>query len=222
MIGRETRLLLRHYLEEGMSKAAVARRLGISERTVYRWIAAGQLDGEVDEGRVQYGPRRPQSSKLDSYKAIIGARLAGYPELSAVRLFKEVQTVGYAGGYDQVKWYVREIRPRPLEQPAQRFETPPGHQGQVDFADFRAPWGKRYALIVVLGHSRLMWLQYYERQTMPVLMRGLEAAFRYFGGVPSELLFDQMKAVIVDDNRDSSGSLFRRENFGGAKMIPSR
>ena len=41
MIGRETRVLLRHYLEQGMSKAAVARQLGISERTVYRWIAAG-------------------------------------------------------------------------------------------------------------------------------------------------------------------------------------
>jgi len=33
----------------------------------------------------------------------------------------------------------------------QRFETPPGHQGQVDFAEFRLPWGKRHALIVVLG-----------------------------------------------------------------------
>jgi len=37
------------------------------------------------------------------------------------------------------------------------FETPPGHQGQVDFADFRTPWGKRHVLIVVLGYSRLMW-----------------------------------------------------------------
>ena len=34
MIGRETRVLLRQYLEQGMGKAAVARRLGVSERTV--------------------------------------------------------------------------------------------------------------------------------------------------------------------------------------------
>ena len=46
------------------------------------------------------------------------------------------------------------------------------------------PWGKRYALLVVLGYSRLLWFQFYERQTMEVLMRGLEAAFAYFGGVP--------------------------------------
>ena len=43
MIGRETRVLLRHYLEQGMDKAAVARQLGISERTVYHWITAGRL-----------------------------------------------------------------------------------------------------------------------------------------------------------------------------------
>ena len=48
MIGRETRVLLRHYLEQGLSKAAVARRVGVSERTVHHWIAAGQLDREVD------------------------------------------------------------------------------------------------------------------------------------------------------------------------------
>ena len=200
MIGRETRVLLRHYLEQGMSKAAVARRQGISERTVYRWIAAGQLDRELDDEAVRYGPRR-RRSKLDPYKGIIDARLAEYPELSAVRLLQEVRAAGYPGGYGQVKRYVREVRPRPPEEPVRRFETPPGHQGQVDFAKFRLPWGQRHALIVVLGYSRLMWLQYYERQTMAVLMRGLESAFRYFQGVPSELLFDQMKAVIIEDGR---------------------
>ena len=86
-------------------------------------------------------------------------------------------------------------------EPVVRFETPPGHQAQVDFAEFRLPWGKRYALLVVLGYSRLLWLQFYARQTMAVLMRGLEEAFAFFGGVPAELLFDQMKAVIIEDER---------------------
>ena len=57
-----------------------------------------------------------------------------------------------------MKRYVRGVRPQEPVEPVRRFETPPGHQGQVDFADFRLPWGKRHALIVVLGYSRLMWL----------------------------------------------------------------
>ena len=71
----------------------------------------------------------------------------------------------------------------------------------MGFAEFRLPWRKRHALLVVLGHSRLMWLQYYERQTIPVVMWGLESAFRYFRSVPSELLFNQMKAVVIEDGR---------------------
>ncbi len=199
MIGREKRVLLRHYLEQGMTKAAIARHVGVSRDTIYRWIATGQLDRDLDEGAVRYRPRPSVPSKLDPNKAIIEARLAEYPKLTATRLFKEVREAGYPGSYSQVKRYVRRVRPRPPEEPVQRFETPPGHQGQVDFADFRLPWGKRHALIVVLGYSRLLWLRYYERQTMPVVMRGLDSAFRYFGGVPSELLFDQMKAVIIED-----------------------
>ena len=213
MIGRETRVLLRHYLEQGLSKAAIARRAEVSERTLYRWIASGQLDRELDNEPVSYGPRRRRPSKLDPFKEIIGTRLAEYPELSAVRLFEEVRAAGYPGGYGQVKRYVREVRPRPPEEPVQRFETEPGHQAQVDFAEFRLPWGKRYALIVVLGYSRYLWLQYYECQTMGVVMRGLEAAFAHFGGMPAEILFDQMKAVIIEDGRADGGRLVENREF---------
>ena len=44
MIGRGRRVLLRHYLEQGMTKAAIARQVGVSRDTIYRWIRTGQLD----------------------------------------------------------------------------------------------------------------------------------------------------------------------------------
>ena len=44
MIGWEKRVLLRHYLEQGMTKAAVAKLLGVSRRTVHYWIETEQLD----------------------------------------------------------------------------------------------------------------------------------------------------------------------------------
>jgi transposase len=42
-----------------------------------------------------------------------------------------------------------------------------------------------------------------------MLIDGLEDAFRDFGGVPQELLFDQMKAVITRDLRLQGGALIR-------------
>ena len=213
MYGREQRVLLRHYLERGLSKAEIARELGVARRTVYHWIATGQLDRELDEAPVRYAARPPVARKIDAFRGIIEARLAEFPRLSATRLWEEIRAAGYAGGYTQVKEHVRQVRPTPAADPVVRFETPPGHQGQVDFAEFRLPWGKRYALVVVLGHSRLLWLQFYPRQTMAVLIRGLEEAFAFFGGVPAELLFDQMKAVIVEDEREIGGRLLENAEF---------
>ncbi len=213
MYGREQRVLLRHYLERGLSKAKIARELGVARRTVYHWIAHGHLDRELDELPVRYAARPPVARKIDAYRAIIDTRLAEFPQLTATRLHAEIQAAGYAGGYTQVKQYVRQVRPTPPAEPVVRFETPPGHQGQVDFAEFRLPWGKRYALVVVLAHSRLLWLQFYPRQTMAVLTRGLEDAFAFFGGVPNELLFDQMKAVIIGDGREIGGRLLENPEF---------
>ena len=206
MYGLHTHMLLRHLIDEGLSYAAIAQRLGLSERTIRRWVQSGLLDRDLDQPPA-YKPRPPRPTKLDPYKGLIETRLAAYPDLSAVRLFEEVQASGYAGGYSQLSAYVARVRPRPPEEPLVRFETPPGHQGQVDFAEFTFPWGKRYALLVVLGYSRLLHVRFSQRQDMRALFDGLEAAFDAFGGVPRELLFDQMKAVITADLRLMGGQL---------------
>jgi transposase len=213
MYSRERRVLLRHYLEQGLSKSAIARMLGIGRRTLYHWINTDQLDRDLDNGPVQYKPRPAVDRKIDRYRGIIETRLAEYPRLSATRLFDEVRAAGYDGGYTQVKEFVRQIRPTPPLDPVVRFETPPGLQAQVDFAEFRLPWGKRFALLVVLGYSRLMWVRFYPRQTMAVLFSGLEEAFASFGGVPAELLFDQLKAVIIEDQREFGGKIFENLQF---------
>ena len=103
MIGRDKRVLLRHYLEQGMTKAAIARHVGVSRDTIYRWIATGQLDRDLDEQAVRYRPRPPVPSKLDPYKAIIDGRLAEYPTLTATRLLREVEDAGYPGSYSPGK-----------------------------------------------------------------------------------------------------------------------
>ena len=91
MFGRETRMLLRHYLEQGTSKSALARRLGVHRDTIHRWIRDGELDRDLDGEPVRYGPRRPVATKLDGYKSIVEARLAAYPQLSSVPLLEEIR-----------------------------------------------------------------------------------------------------------------------------------
>ena len=213
MHGWETRMLLRHYLQRGVSKAALARRFGVSRRTIHEWVETGQLDRDLSSGGARYSPRPAVPHKLAPYTGIIEARLEEFPGLSATRLFDEVRAAGYPGGYSRVRDYVRAVRPREPVEAVVRFETPAGRQGQVDFATFTLPWGRRHALVVVLSHSRLLWLRFYRRQTMAVLTEGLERAFARFGGVPKELLFDQMRAVVLSDGRVGGGELVLNAEF---------
>lgn len=206
-------MLLRHCLEDGESKTELARRFGVSRRTIHHWVESRQLDRDAEAGAARYSERPRVAHKLDPYKGIIDERLSEYPKLSAQRLFEEVRSAGYAGGYSRVRDYVREARPAAPTEPVVRFETPAGWQGQVDFGEFRLPWGRRHALMVVLGYSRLLWLRFYPRQTMDALFGGLEESFARFGGVPRELLFDQMRAVVTSDDRGDGGGLVVNAEF---------
>jgi len=213
MIKWEIRVLLIHYLQQGVSKSKIARKLGLNRRTINRWIADGELERDLDTGELPRPVRRGRPKKLEDFKPIIDARLEKYPDLSAVRLFEETKAAGYAGGLTQLKLYVAQVRPHPDPEPIVRFETEPGHQAQVDFAEFKFPWGKRYALVVVLGYSRLLWLKFYSKQDMQTVFSGLEEAFAFFGGVPREILFDQMASVITKDLRDQGGRLVENAEF---------
>ena len=190
-------MLLKHCLEQGLSKAELADDPPLDS------------DGPAGPGSDGAGRRAPVARKLDPCKGIVAARLA---ELTAQRLYEEVRAAGYEGGCGRVREHVRTVRPREAADPVVRFATPPGRQGQVDFATFRVPWERRHAL-VVLGHSRPLWLRFCPRQTMALLRDGLENAFETFGGVPEELLFDQMRAVVVSDDRLAGGGLELNAEF---------
>ena len=63
MIGWERRVLLRHYLEQGMTKTELAERFGISRQTIYRWIRSGELDRDLSAAGVHYSARAPVATK---------------------------------------------------------------------------------------------------------------------------------------------------------------
>ena len=120
----EIAVLKRH----GTSIRAIARATGLSRNTVRRYLRGG------DEAAMRKpGPERPQ--KLDPYKGFIVERMAAAaPDvIPATVLFREIQALGYDGGYTTVKTFVRGLRPAPRPDPVVRFETEPGQQMQARF-----------------------------------------------------------------------------------------
>ena len=187
---------------QGLSLTAIGRQLGIDRKTVRRYIALG-LEPPT------YGPRAPRPRATDAFLPYLRDRLAAYPGLTAVRLCRELRQHGFAGSYTGVKRAVQELRPDPVQPFEVRFETPPGVQGQVDFARFEVtftdePGVKRIVWLfsLVLGYSRLIWARFVLHQDLGTVLRCHVAAFQALGGAPREILYDRMKTAVLGQDVD--------------------
>ena len=186
--------------------AVIARQVGIDRKNVRKYIARGL---EVPT----YGPLQPRDRVLDPWLAYLKARLEAHPGMSAQRLMREIGDRGYTGGYSTVGDTVRAMRPAGGGSPfAVRFETPPGQQAQVDFAQFRVRFTNApdsvqivWLFSMVLGFSRLIWGRFAQRQTMQTVLACHRAAFEAIGGVPREILYDRMKTAVLGEDEDGRG-----------------
>ncbi|WP_292491103.1 IS21 family transposase, partial [Mesorhizobium sp.] len=135
---------------------------------------------------------------------------SAFPDLSAVRLTREIRERGYDGAYTAVKRFVAAIRPQEQVRPFEvRFETPAGYQAQVDFARFiteftDAPGVMRIVWLfsLVLGHSRYIFARYVMHQDLQTLLRCHMQAFDAIGGVPIEILYDRMKTAVTGEDNE--------------------
>jgi len=178
---------------EGHSIKAIARLTGFSRNTVRRELRRSAPASFQT-------PRRP--SQLDPFKSYLEKRQSEC-SLSAVRLLAEIRPMGYSGSIDVLRRYLLGLRGerRKKARLTVRFETPPGKQAQVDWAHcgrFPTPTGailSVYAFVMVLGFSRMLYVEFTTSMRLAVLLACHLNAFRFFGGLPLELLYDNMKQV---------------------------
>ena len=195
---------------QGLSVSAIALQLGIDRKTVRKYLARG-LEVPV------YGPRQPRPRRIDPFVWYLRERVEAWPGLTGRRLFRELKELGYRGGYTAVTDALRDLRPPAAPSFEVRFETPPGDQAQVDFAQFQVAFADEPGVIrivwlfsLVLGYSRLLWARFVLHQDLQTVLRCHLAAFATLGGVPRQILYDRMKtAVTGEDSGDVAGLLAR-------------
>jgi len=165
-------------------------------------------------------------SMLDEFKPLIDQWLAATPELLATRIHQDlVRDYGFEGSYNTVRRYVERSRPRNAPRASERFETRPGHQAQVDWSHeepIRTGSGLElplYCFHMVLGHSRDSFCVLTGSQDLVTFWACHRAAFRHFGGVPRELLYDRTKTVVrahVGRERGLGENVFHPEALASA------
>lgn len=195
----EVRVLSR----QGQSVRSIAKDLGCSRNTVRRYLRGA--------GVLRYGPRAPRACKLDAYKPYLFERIeqARPRWIPATVLLRELAERGYAGGISQLKAFLAPLK-KPEPEPLVRFETEPGVQMQADFTVVRRGREPLLALVATLGYSRATFVEFTIAEDTTTLCRALRAAFDYFGGVPSEVLFDNAKSIVIE--RDAYGAGAHRWN----------
>lgn len=197
MIKQEEALMIQIMYKQGYSKKQIARELGISINTVRKYIDS--------DAKPSYSKRAPKPMKLDPYRSYIKQRLAdAHPHwVPATVIFREIQSMGYSGGETMLRAFMRAQKPVVEEGEVVRFETEPGKQMQVDWAEFRKGKDRLSAFIATLGYSRTSYVEFVRNEKLDTLLSCHENAFDYFGGVPFEVLYDNMKTVITE--RDCYG-----------------
>ncbi len=123
--------------------------------------------------------------------------------LSAQRIYQDlVREHAYTGGYQSVKRFTRKLAHK-LELPFRRMECEPGDELQIDFgtgAWIKEEGGRRrrpHLFRAVLSHSRKGYSEVVWRQDTETLIRCVENAFRFFGGVTVSLVPDNLKAAVL-------------------------
>lgn len=186
--------MIRDLKQKGWTISAISQETGFDRKTIRKYLK--------DNSAPQTQKRKQRKSKLDPYKPYLLQRIKE-GTTNCVVLLEEIQTQGYEGKSTILREFVKPYRAAPKKQATVRYETAPGRQAQVDWAEeigeFYVDGRKRslYAFLIILSYSRKRYIEFTTDMTQETLMKCHMNAFAYFQGIPQQLLYDNMRTVVT-------------------------
>ena len=197
-----------------INKSQIARELQVDRRTVDKYING-----------FQKSKQRKKGSKLDKYYSVIQELLSDGN--SQIFYYKRIlwqylvdnhglneckysNFCHYINSHEEFAAYFNKKRPSNANKPVIRFETPEGKQAQLDWKEnipFVLKSGETIninILVLLLSYSRFRVYRLSISKTQEVLFSLLNDALETFGGVPDEILTDNMKTVMDEARTESS------------------
>lgn len=176
---------------DGLTSAQIAEILVLDPRTVDHWLEEKQFRQRKTSVKI---------SKLDPYKPTVIKMLETYP-YSAKQVLQRIKEEGFSGGYTIVRDYVKKVRPK-RETAYLKLAFAPGECAQVDWGSFGSitigeTTRKLSFFVMVMCHSRRMYLEFTVSQTMEHWLGCHQNAFRFFGGVPKKIMVDNLKSAVI-------------------------
>lgn len=189
----------------GLSERKIAKELGISRHTVSKYLK--MTEAEITKTKSE----TDRAKRLDDYRVYIIQLLQTYPGLSAVKIMRKLKAKvdDLIVSDRSVRRYIQALKQEiSFKQP--RYYEPvldmiPGEQCQVDGGELRGVMIEGvettvYIMVFVLSYSRLMHVSATTKAIdTKTLIHQHDLAFRYFGGMPKECVYDQTKLVVISE-----------------------
>jgi transposase len=206
---------------DGFSDSRISRELVMSRHTVSRYLSMSE-----EEYNLFLDKQSNRKKQLYPFEDFVKSKLEKYPDTSAAQMhdwlkehYSSFPNVSPKTAYNFVMW-VRQKYGIPKTTVGREYfiveETDYGKQAQVDFGEYnmRDTHGKRmkvYFFSMALSRSRYKYVLFSQYPfTSASAVRAHERAFEYFGGIPSEIVYDQDKVFLTDENK---GDLILTEKF---------
>ena len=182
---------------ERLSQRAISQRLHCCTKTISKALA-------MESPPLPTVTPAPSGGILDPYYPQINGLIAKYPELSAVRVLEEISRgpEGFRGSIYAVRRYLCRIRPV-RGRVYQEVFYEPGEAMQVDWGDCGlltvGQTVRRVSVFVaVLCFSRLCYIEFSLSQHKAEFYRALVHALTFYGGSPKKIIFDNLKAAVLN------------------------
>jgi transposase len=194
VVGRDQWAEIKFLITSGWKIARIARETGLDRKTIRKIAQSEEYQG--------YKIRKKREHILTPWQEFIIQR-SPQVDFNATKLHRELVEKGFSGSYTLVKEAVRPLRQqfRAAELAYMRFETPPGKQAQVDWGTRTVPIGgemiRIHIFVMVLGYSRSIYVEFTLDERLETLLQCHINAFTWFGGCPEEILYDNMKTVVL-------------------------
>lgn len=204
---------LMEHLKMKINKSKLAEELGVDRRTIDKY-----LKGFVPKRK------REKPSKIDEYYEIIAALLSEdskqvfYYRRVLWQYLKDNHGLqcsdsafrAYIARIPEFKAYFEEDKRIASPKGVVRYETPPGKQAQLDWKEsilFETKDGEQVVVnvaVLLLSYSRFRAFHLSVSKSQRVLLSFLTEAFEAFGGVPDEIVTDNMKTVMDEARTEYS------------------
>ncbi len=193
----------RRHLVSGESISSIARSLKISRPTVRKHLAT--------ESEPVYKRDSQPEPKLGLFKPLLINWLAVDYQLpknqrrTAQRLYEGLVDEGYTGAYDSIQRFVKQWKIDNRQSPSTKqafvpLAFQPGEVCQFDWSQETVEIGGKELKIKVahfrLAYSRKMFVVAYPRETQEMVMDAHNKAFTFYGGVPLQMVYDNLKTVV--------------------------